>query len=373
VLKVFHRKRNPVPAEFYAQAQIPGSPKARVWGDEPLHYQNEWVAMSREEARARFPAVFGVEHTYLAISGGGASGSFGAGLLCGWTRAGTRPEFSMVTGISTGALAAPYAFLGPDWDEQLEQVYTTYSTKDLLRKRNPMLALFRDAAADTRPFRDIIARHITADMLDAIREETRRGRALLIGTTNLDVGRPVLWNIGRIVDETPEPLEMFRKVLLASAAIPAAFPPVFFEVQADGRLYEEMHVDGGGASQVFLYPTGQDWRLVLDKLEVPGQPRVFVIRNAKLSPGWDPVRPHILSIAGRSISSLIRAQGFGDMYRLYLEARRDGLDYNLVHVPEDFTDLPDEQFDPRFMRSLFETGQRIGQNEGPWLKAPPGF
>jgi hypothetical protein len=372
-LGLFRRTRNPVPAEFYARAEISGVPLARVWGDEPIHHMDALLAKPREELQERYSGVFGIEHTYLAISGGGANGAFGAGLLTGWSETGTRPEFTMVTGISTGALIAPFAFLGRDYDDELRKVYTTYSTKDFVRKRYRILTLLRDAAASTGPLQELIARHFTADMLDAIAEEMTKGRALLVGTTNLDVGRPVLWNIGRIALGAKNPLELFHKVLLASAAIPAAFPPVFFEVEADGQLYDEMHVDGGGSSQVCLYPTGQDWRAILDKLEVPGTPRAFVIRNAKISPGWKPVQPNILSIAGRTISSLIRTQGFGDMYRLFLEAQRDGLDYHLAYIPEEFDAVSAEQFDPVYMRALFETGKQLGRRPDHWHKTPPGY
>jgi len=210
--------------------------------------------------------------------------------------------------------------------------------------------------------------------MEAIAAEYRKGRALWIGTTNLDAKRPVIWNIGVIAASGgPEALELIHKVILASASIPAAFPPVFIEVEADGDRYDEMHVDGGTASQIFLYPAGIDWGRVAQRLEVNGTPRAYLIRNSSLEPEWETVSPKILPIAGQSIVSLIRTQGIGDMYRIYLNCMRDGLDYNLAYIPEDFDPEPSEAFDPVYMGKLFDLGYRLAKEGYPWSKAPPGF
>ena len=160
---------------------------------------------------------------------------------------------------------------------------------------------------------------------------------------------------------------------MASASIPAFFPPVLIEVEAGGRRYDEMHVDGGTAAQVFLYPAGFDWRLVIQNLEVKGTPKVYVIRNSFLQPDWETVKPKIISIAGESINSLIRTQGIGDMYRIYLDCQRDGLEYNLAYIPEDFDLKPKEDFDPVYMGKLFDLGYQLAADGYPWEKAPPGF
>lgn len=367
-------KRTPLPEELTGIAQIPGIPKARIWGDEPPPYVEAWFNSTRAELEARFPALLRSQHNYLAISGGGQKGAFGAGLLVGWTAAGDRPEFSMVTGISTGALIAPFAFLGPAYDAQLKEVYTTYSTKDFVKKRNILTAITGDAAASMEPLKAVMPKYINQQMLDAIAAEHRKGRRLLVGTTNLDAGRPVIWSIGSIaVSGHPKALDLVQKVLLASASIPAAFPPVYIEVEAHGQHYDEIHVDGGAASQVFLYPLGIDWRRVLEKLEVEGTPNVYVIRNASLEPEWKGVKPKLAPIAGRSISSLIRTQGIGDMYRIYLGAKRDGLDYNLTYIPDDFDEKSKEAFDPEYMGKLFDLGYRLAMHGYPWVKAPPGL
>ncbi len=189
---------------------------------------------------------------FLAISGGGENGAYGAGLLCGWTEAGTRPEFKLVTGISTGALTAPFAFLGPAYDQQLKDVYTTITAKDVLEERGIFAAIWNDAMADNAPLQNLVAKYVDADLLAAIAAEHRKGRNLLVGTTNLDARRGVVWDIGKIAEYgTPEALELVRKILIASAAIPGAFPPMMFDVEANGTKYQEMHVDGGANCPAF--------------------------------------------------------------------------------------------------------------------------
>ena len=196
-------------------------------------------------------------------------GAFGAGLLIGWTKAGTRPEFNMVTGVSTGALSAPFAFLGSDYDEQLKAIYTTISTKDVVAERGFTDIIFNDAMADTEPLRNLLAKFITADVVEAIGEEHKKGRRLFVGTVNIDAGRSVIWNLGAIANsDRPDKIELLHKVLRASASIPVAFPPVIFTVEKNGKNYEEIHVDGGTGSQVFVYPAAINWKLITQKLKV---------------------------------------------------------------------------------------------------------
>jgi len=366
-------ERTPVPKEFTETAQIPGIPQARSWGDEPAPWAEAWFALSQAELEARFPGVMAKEHTYLAISGGGQNGAFGAGLLLGWTAAGTRPEFTAVTGVSTGALMAPFAFLGPAYDATLKEIYTEVTTKDILTQRNVLTGLTSDAMADTKPLQALIKKYITPEVMEALAGEYRKGRRLNVGTTNLDAGRPVIWHITRIAASGhPKALELIHKVLLGSASIPVAFPPVFFDVEANGQHYDELHVDGGGTSQVFLYPVAVDWSRVLEKLKVKGTPRVYLIRNSRYNPAWQAVTPSMASIAARSIDSLLRTQGIGDLYRLYLVAKRDGMSYHLAHVPDEFDEVPKEPFDKEYMRKLFDLGYKLAKSGYPWETAPPG-
>lgn len=349
-------------------------PSIRIWGDEEPAWFEAMIGAPQNVLKRRFPGIYGKPHAYLALSGGGENGAYGAGLLNGWTASGTRPAFTMVTGISTGSLIAPFAFLGPEYDDELTEVYTQYSTKDLLRKR-PLLSIVSAASvADTAPLRRLIASYVDGVMIAKIAAEHRKGRRLFIGTTNLDAGRPVLWNIGAIANSSdPAAADLIHDVLLASASIPGAFPPVLINVKTNGKIFDELHVDGGTTTQVFLYPAGIDWRQVTRKLAVPVPPDVYVIRNASLNPVYDPVRPGLIPIAGRSISALIRTQGIGDMYRIYLGAKRDGLDYHLAFIPDEFDVKSDEPFDLDYMRQLYQLGYTHGKSGKNWHSAPPGF
>src|SRR6185369_1305767 len=255
------RERKPVPEEMVEAATIPGVRYARFWGDVAPPDLEERIKEVRARAEAAFPDAKNQPRKFLAISGGGSNGAFGAGLLAGWTESGKRPQFDIVTGVSTGSLIAPLAFLGPEYDPQLKEIYTSYDTKDIAKKRSLLKGLTGDAMFSTKPLKELIEKYLDEKLLRAIAVESKKGRLLMVGTTNLDTGRPVLWNIGRIAESgTPEALELARNVLLASAAIPAAFPPVFLDVEVDGKKYQEMHVDGGTTTQAFLYPIGLDWK-----------------------------------------------------------------------------------------------------------------
>jgi predicted patatin/cPLA2 family phospholipase len=367
--------RNPLPLELTNRAVIPGIPEARFWGDEwPKFSIERFETFNDADFQRYFPAIYDTEHNYLAISGGGANGAFGAGLLAGWAEAGTRPEFSMVTGISTGALSAPFAFLGPDYDDELKAVYTTTSTAQIARKRNLIAAAFADSMVDTAPLREMLKSYIDTDVIEAIAREHVRGRRLYIGTVNLDASRSVIWSIGAIAaSDYPRKEELIRDVLQASASIPVAFPPVVIPVEADGRTFDEMHVDGGTGAQVFVYPAAANWKEVIGKLKVRGAPRVYVIRNAFLDPDYRGVKRGMLPIGIRTIDSLIRTQGIGDLYQIHSLCARDGNAFNLAYIPSSFTEKPKESFDPDYMRKLFDLGYRMAEEGYPWEKAPPGF
>jgi predicted acylesterase/phospholipase RssA len=322
---------------------------------------------------------------YLAISGGGANGAYGAGLLTGWTALGTRPEFKGVTGVSTGALIAPFAFLGPAYDEQLERFYTTIDRSDVMRSRGLVTALLRDSLFDSTPLLRLIRRGITVEMVTAIgREYSEKGRLLLVGTTNLDVPVGVLWNIGAIAASGRQDApELIARILLASASIPGAFPPVMIDIESGGQHFQEMHVDGGTVAQVMLYPpsfSSSDFRFdhtpETERLRqaIAKRPfRLYIIRNARPGPDLETVGRSTLSIAGRAISTLISAQGVGDLYQLFVLARRDGIDYNVTWIPESFSERPSEPFERGYMNRLFQVGRMAIASGSAWSKYPPGF
>jgi len=367
-------ERNPLPELLSDTAEIPGIEGARYWADEPPPETDDWFRLTKEELKARYPASYAHEHNYLAISGGGQRGAFGAGLLCGWTEAGTRPEFTMVTGVSTGALIAPFAFLGPEYDYIIKEIYTSYSTTDIVQPRSSLKTLFGDAATDSTPLREKLVKYIDEDVMAAIAVEYKKGRVLDIVTTNLDAARPVAWNIGRIASSgSPDALALIHDVMLASASIPAAFPPVMFDVEADGQRYDEMHVDGGATSVVYLYPIGLDWGKLAEKLEVKGKPNVYVLRNGVWRKHWESVDRSTIPIALRSMDSLMGSAVLGDAYRIYLATQRDGIEYHLAYIPESFDEESSEPFDKEYMTKLFNLGRQMAIDGYQWKKVPPGY
>lgn len=374
-------KRLPaVPDELADRAAVLGSPALRTW-DDTLNeafleemFRAGKVEFTELAAAGRADSI-PTAH-YLAISGGGAEGAYGAGILCGWSTTGTRPEFKIVTGISTGALTAPFAFLGPAYDERLRTVYTSVTTEEIARKRGILAAIYDNALMDTVPLRKLLAQTVDEQMMRDIATEYAKGRILMVATTNLDANRGVIWNIGAIAATgKPEALKLIHNILIASAAIPAAFPPVMFDVEVDGAKYQEMHVDGGAKAQVFLYPPTLHLSETVAAAGFKRDRVAYVIRNARLDPKWVDVRRKTLTIAGRAIDSLIQTQGVGDLYRIYMTAQRDGVDFNLAFIPATFNEQAKEAFDPAYMTKLFDVGYAQATAAGgyPWLKAPPGF
>jgi predicted acylesterase/phospholipase RssA len=367
-----------VPKEQEAAATVDGMTGIRYWQRADLalleedgreSYRRETEAFAAAGNKGPLPPA-----NYLAISGGGENGAFGAGLLVGWTAAGTRPEFKLVTGVSTGALTAPFAFLGPKYDEQLKAVYTTTTPKDVLEQRGILAALYNDAMADNAPLRQLVAKYVTADMLKEIAAEDAKGRVLVIGTTNLDARRPVIWNIGKIAASgNPKALDLVRDILVASAAIPGAFPPMMIDVEVNGQAYQEMHVDGGASAQVFAYPPSLKLAELSAQAGIKRERRLFVIRNARLGPDWADVKRETLPIAGRAISSLIQNQGVGDLYRIYATTQRDDVDFNLAYIPPSFNVPLTEPFEQHYMIELFNLGYEQGKQGYNWQKTPPGL
>ncbi len=360
---------DPLPEALSERAVVPDIPDARYWGDLRAPALGDWIDVPEARLRERYGGIMDREHHYLALSGGGEDGAYGAGVLVGWSEAGTRPEFTVVTGVSTGALIAPFAFLGRTHDRALQELYTAYGGTDLVEPRGLLEFLRNDAAASTGPLRRLIETYVDDAMVEAIAREHRRGRGLLISTTHLDAGRPMTWNVGAIAASgAPGARALIHDVMLASASIPVAFPPVPIAVEADGRRWTELHVDGGVTAQLFLYPSSLDWRRVTQRLGVRGPPTLYVIRNAKLAPAWHTVPRRVPQIAGATISTLIRTQGVGDIAQTYLNALRDGIDFRLTYIPSDFDGVAQRAFDPAYMRRLFALGRAAGRDGTAWTQ-----
>lgn len=355
-------------------ADLPG---VRYWGDEiPPNFI--------EALRARLPNMPRLAQgattregrpiiEILALSGGGGDGAFGAGLLAGWSEGGERPEFEVVTGISAGAIIAPFAFLGPRHDDALHQIWTQYETSEIVTAQILPGLLGGAALADTGPLEALMSKYIDKKLLREIAHEYRRGRILLIGTTNLDAQRPVVWNMGEIAASGhPHALELFRKVILASAAIPGAFPPVEIPVVAEGKSYDELHVDGGTTREVFVSPVNVPFRTYDALYHKPPVRRLYIIKNGKITPEQQVVQAKTLPIVARSIYTLIKNQNLGELYRIYRMAQDDGAAFNFIAVPETFNVKSKEFFDPVYQSALFEEGRRLGRGKIPWVTQPPG-
>lgn len=364
--------RNPVPEEAHLQTTVLGRDDLRFWGDQQQLQQHPAIEFDDTAALEReFGGIMHTRHDYLAISGGGADGAYGAGLLVGWSEQGSRPEFAMVTGVSTGALTAPFAFLGEAYDEQLKMLYTTLDSSRIFFRRSIFSMIRGDSVADSTPLLEMLEKYVTDEMIAEIGREYRKGRALHIGTTNLDAGRQVIWNIGRIANTGhPQATDLIRQVLLASASIPGVFPPAYIKVQTlDGKTYDEMHVDGGTSAQMFLYPSHTNWAELIDKLDVQGTPTAYVIRNSRVATEYDPVVARLANIAGRSVSSLIRTQGIGDAYRIAVTTTRDGVALELTWIPmEAPSDPGSEVFDSEYMSALFDYGYQRALTGDAWRK-----
>jgi len=210
--------------------------------------------------------------------------------------------------------------------------------------------------------------------LDAIAAEYKKGRLLLVATVNLDARYPIIWNLTKIAASSdPKALELFRAVIIASASIPVAFPPVMIEVEAGGQQYQEMHVDGGTMGQVFVYPPSMDLKAAARKAGIERERKLYIIRNSRLDPAWASVERRVLSITDRALNSMIQTQGIGDLYRIFVISQRDGVDYNLAYIPATFNAPKEEAFDPEYMGQLFDMGYEMAAKGYPWQELPPGY
>jgi hypothetical protein len=358
-------------------AHFPGIPHARFLTD--AVGRSEWerealAAWGRRVAFFRSQGRTGWTETALALSGGGQDGAFGAGLIAGWTARGDRPEFDYVTGVSTGALIAPFAFLGSAYDARLRDLFTTVDEESLIHKRWFGAALTEDALYDTDPLFEKITTAVDEEVIAGIAREYRRGRLLLIATTNIVTARPAIWNIGAIANSGSSAAPtLIRKILLASAAIPTLFPPVTMELESASGVIRELHVDGGTTVGQFLYSPSLHVRELLRPQGASNRILAYVIRNGRLHPAPKPVKPDALEIAQRAVITLTAAQGLGDLYREFELARRDRVEVRYASIGDDFSWESDALFDRTYMNTLYLYGFKTGLSGSEWSSTPPGF
>lgn len=368
--------RTPVPTLALAEQAVPlEAPTFRAWADEP---PKDVVA----EIRRRLPHLprlaQGAQRIgerpvveILALSGGGTNGAFGAGVLAGWTTRGDRPQFQIVTGVSAGALIAPFAFLGPRYDGQLRQLWTQSQPEQIATPQILSGIFGGSALADTSPLAKLIEEYVDSAMLAAVAAEYRQGRLLLVGTTNLDAQRPVIWNMGEIAaSRHPDAPALFRKVLLASASIPGAFPPVRIKVRVGGHVFEELHVDGGTTREIFISPFEVPLTAFDALYPAPPIRRIHIIINGKMTPEYTPTEEKTIPIAMRAITTLTKAQTHSELYRLWRVAGDAGADFNMIALPSQFPGAPVGALDGEYQRAVYAEGQRLARSRTGWLKRP---
>jgi hypothetical protein len=333
-----------------AIATVPGIPEARFWGD------------SEADFRTALPPQPG---PWLVLSSGGSDGAFGAGLLNGLTAAGKRPDYSVVTGVSTGALIAPFAFAGARYDEALRDAFTKVTAADIYEAGRS-----GESFVDSWPLRDFIAKEITPELFADIAAAHRSGRRLFIATYNLDAERAAIWNMGAIAAHGgKDALELFRSVLLASAAIPGGFPPVLINVEANGKRFQEMHADGGLGGQFFVAPpplmdSTSDFRLPATEL--------YVVINTGLERDFKVVERFAPSILTQAVGAAVKVDTRLMLDRALVVAKRSGIPFNVATIPANFNAPSKGPFDPGYMGPLFQTGYEQGKSASPFsTKLPP--
>jgi len=373
--------RTPVPAALEETVEVVNMPGVRAWSDSySQEFQADVVQSIRDEPEGLFPRGPNGEFQYsgLSLSGGGDHGAFGAGILRGWSKSGRRPLFKIVTGTSTGALIAPFALLGPEYDATLEEMYTQVTGDDIFRKQPILGAYWRESLADNTPLQVMVEEYVTDEVIDAIGVAHNNGQRLLIGTTNFDAQRSVMWSMGAMANSKhPDVYSMFRKILVASAAIPVLFPPTFIEVEAEGKVYDEMHVDGGTVGQMFFFGSAIDWPAALQEIsgtsEVIDNSVLYIIVDGDIDPHYDAVERRLAPIASRTIKTLIKVSAWSALYRMYLHAQVGGYSFRYVSLPKDYVAYTTDSYDPEEMRRMFRLGYNMGLAGDAWLSTPPGF
>lgn len=329
-------------------AQIDGFPGARAYADGPpdrLVSPEEWVTKTS-----------GKDVTLLALSGGGSGGAFSVGVLSAWTQVGDRPRFDVVTGVSTGALIAPFAFLGSQYDNRLMELYLGGNPSNLIDINWKTAGIFGSSLLKGQALRKMVEDQINEDVLSKVASEQRKGRRLFVVTTNLDSQRPVTWNLGAIANSgRSDALTLFREVLIASASIPGVFPAVMIKAKAENRIFAEMHSDGGSSMQFFTMP---EYALTASGVRLPSAKhfRIFVIINNAVMPEFSNVTNRTFSVMGRAYSTLIKSQTKQGLLALYNFARRSNSELRVAAIDQQVPYSMTDPFNRTYMKTVFERG-----------------
>ena len=373
--------RHPVPLDAQDDPSIPGFTNIRYF---PLTEVEPMREAIRQAFLTETPDSYETlapgwrRYSYLAISGGGSDGAFGAGILNGWSSRGNRPNFKVVTGVSTGALIAPFAFLGSAHDREIMEAYTTVNPDRIYLIRNLISILWEESVADNKPLKDLVNTYVTSSILDAIAVEHAKGRRLYVASTNMDREEPVIWDMGAIASsKDPQRLELFRSVLVASASIPAIFPPTLVKVSIAGKQYDELHCDGGVFFQSFFIGAIVDLPALIREAHPDYNGRVvqdlYVIRNGSTTPSRKQINRGLRSISERAIGTMLKVSGINDLYRLFLSTEHDHIGFYFVSLPADYVRTTDEEFNETEMNRQYQLGYKLGAEGIPWRRLPPGY
>ncbi|WP_246611891.1 patatin-like phospholipase family protein [Agarivorans aestuarii] len=321
------------------------------------------------DSRARNNGV-GSDIYHLALSGGGVNGAFSAGVLNAWTANGDRPEFDLVTGVSTGAIVSVFAYLGSGYDSTLKNYYTETPMSSLFQVKSIWSLLRGEAVLDTAGFEDQVRSYIDADIVKQLAEQRAKGRLLVIGTTNLDNEKMSLWDVGKIAQVgSDEAITLIQNIIIASSSVPGAFPAKSIVIDDGQQRFEELHVDGGVSRQVFLVPQWAYYNLPFER----NPQHVFVIRNGLLKPHYQVTNNNLTDIGLRSISTIIRNQGIGDVEHIYHFAQHNQMSFRLAYIDNDFSKISDEAFTKEYMTSLYQYGYQKTIAESLWEDVPPSL
>jgi len=363
--------RHAVPENLVGTAVVTGMPDIRYYAGKPesLLMRQSLINSFKDEDKSEY-LVDGIKTYPVLIVGGGVSNSaYGIGLMKGWLKEGSRPVFKIVTGYSSGSILATAMFSGKDYEDRLADLFTSISTKDVVKDKSTFAVVFGNSVTSSAPLAKKIDDIVDEDLMVRIAQEYRKGRRLYVGTTDFDAQGFVIWDMGALASKGgPDSVKMFRKIILASCSFPAMLPPVYFQVEAGGKRYDEMHVDGGVMGGIFY---------INQLMEGSGfkgfRTRLYVLNLCYMSPHSKQVEDKLVAITSRLIESNGASKMIGDTYRLYAFAMEKGWDYNLAYIPEDFKPYQKEMFDKQEMQRLFKRGYDDAVVGYKWHKAPPGL
>jgi len=309
----------------------------------------------------------------LTLSGGGTRGAYGAGIIYGWNDRGDIPKFDIVTGVSTGAVMASFVFLGGDELTKVKDFYTKSYTDDVYT--SSWFSFFQAYLMDPAPLKELFRKNFNKEFLDRVAAEHYKGRRLYIGSTNLDTGQLIVWDMGAIAaSDRSDKYQRFSDIIYASSAMPMFLPPQYMYVDIKGKQYTQMHVDGGIYSHVFMVGLLVNWTEVLgleedakDDFDVT----LYTVANRKYRNrhAYDPVEQSPTSIINAYVEVETDLLFDRSIYRLYKNCINKGIKFRMTAVPDDANSVDDAtEFNPKKMTELFNIGYESGLYGIKWKK-----